>query len=314
MRTIDKISRAIAFYFSVLLFCVLLPIILSYALGYKIDYRHLKVYKTGILYISSRPSGASIFINGEIHPSLTPAQIEELKPGTYKVEAQKDGFYPWEKEMVVRPNMVTKADRIVLFPIAQEMKTISRGEIRDFMISDNGFIYYMKRSGLFRSDMDGGDLRRLSAYGEWPGDIMGKRFSADGNKILFFTRHKLNVLHLEPDAVKVDEVFTSHDPIIDAFWYPSAGYMIVVTQRDIMAVELSDSEKRNAVSLYKFNSRPTGVIYDDNKGSLYFIDTRIGIGSKSMSYLFSLDLKQKFFAGLMQLLIKKEQDAGYEKR
>ncbi len=314
MRRVDKIRRAMAFYFAVLLFCILLPVILSYALGYKIDYRHFKIYKTGILYISSRPVGASICINGKMCQSLTPAQIEELKPGDYKVEVRKDGFYPWEREMVVRPNMVTKADRIVLFPITQEMKAISRGGIRDFTAYGNSFIYYMKSSGLFRSDMDGGDMKRLSSYSDWPYDIIGKRFSVDGNELLFFTTYKLSMLHLQPGAIKVDEVFTSQDPIIDAFWYPSAGYIIVVTHRDIMVVELSDFERRNAVSLYKFNSRPRSVSYDDNKGSLYFIDTRIGEDSKNSNFLYRLDLKQKLFTGLMQLLIKKEPDAGYEKR
>jgi len=314
MRPIDKIGRAIAFYFSVALFCVLLPVILSYALGYQIDYHNFKIYKTGILYIASRPAGASIYLNGAMRQDLTPAQIEELKPGYYKIEVRKDGFYPWEKDMVVKPNMVTKADRIILFPITREMKTVSHTGIRDFLVSNKNYIYYMKKSGIFRSDMDGGNMKRLSVYGNWPDGVIGKKFSSDGNELLFFSPATLGVVHLQQDLAKVDEVFTGDGLIIDAFWYPGAGYIIVVTNKDIKVVELSGAGTRNIVSLYKFNSKPQNVSYDDNNGSLYFIDTRIGADSKESNYLYRLDLKQKFFDSIMQRLLKKEQDAGYEKR
>lgn len=313
MRPIDKIGRAIAFYFSVALFCVLLPVILSYALGYQIDYRNFRIYKTGIIYIASRPAGASIYLNGVMRQDLTPAQIENLRPGSYKIEVRKDGFYPWEKDMAVRANMVTKADRIILFPVTQEMKTVSRAGIHDFFVSNKNCIYYMKKSGFFRSDMDGSNMKRLSAYGDWPEGIIGKKFSADGNDLLFFSPGALGVIHLRQDAAKVDEVYTGDSLIIDAFWYPGPGYIIVVTHKDIKVVELSGSGTRNIVSLYKFNSRPQTVSYDENSGSLYFIDTRIGVGSRESNYLYRIDFKEKFFDSIIQRLLKIEQDTLYEK-
>lgn len=314
VRRIDKIRRAIAFYFSAALFCVLLPVILSYALGYKIDYRNLKIYKTGILYIASRPAGATIYLNGVMYQYATPAQIEELKPGSYKIEVRRDGFYPWERDMVVKPNMVTKADRIVLFPVTQEMKTISRDGICDFIVSGKNSVYYMKRSGLFSSDLDGGDMKRLSPYGNWPDGIIGRKFSSDGDKFLFFNQSILGVVQLQPLPIKVYEVFTGQNPIVDAFWYPGTGYIIVITDKDIKVVELSGSVTRNIVSLYKFNSKPRSISYDENNGSLYFIDTHVGADSKESNYLYRLDLKQRFFNNIMQLLLGKEPDAGYEKR
>ena len=63
MKNSDKLKRAIAFYISILLFFVTLPILLSYALGYRVDYMAFKAYKTGIIFINSKPSGAAISIN-----------------------------------------------------------------------------------------------------------------------------------------------------------------------------------------------------------------------------------------------------------
>ncbi len=172
MKKSDRIKRVVAFYFSITLFLILLPIILSYSLGYHIDFNAFKIYKTGLIYISSHPSGALIYVNGKLHQDLTPAQIEELKPGTYRITVKREGFYPWEGDLVVRPNMVTKADRIVLFPIAKEMKSIIEHEVSNFAISDKKNVYYMTTTGLFRSNIDGSSLRKLAPYSNWPKKII----------------------------------------------------------------------------------------------------------------------------------------------
>src|SRR3989338_4385141 len=110
---------------------------------------------TCIIYVKSNPSGASIYINEKVHPDITPARIEELKPGTYTIEVRRDGFYPWQKDLVVRPNMVTRADDIVLFHIPQEIDRIIDRQIENFTVSDKHAIYYFTKGGLYRSNMDG---------------------------------------------------------------------------------------------------------------------------------------------------------------
>ena len=322
MKISDKIKRLIAFYFSVALFCTLLPIILSYSLGYQIDYSAFKIYKTGILYINSKPSGASLYVNGRRHKDLTPTQIEELKPGTYRIEVRREGFYPWERDLVVRPNMATKADRIVLFPIAKELEKIGAPDTKDFVISDKGQIYYFSKAGLFRSALDGTGLKRLTLYSDWPDRITGRKISPDGGKLIYFNEHAVSVVYLDPEPstgkdkedVKVEEVIKSADPIIDVFWYSASDHLLVVTANDIKAVELRGEGMRNIVALYKFNTRPQSLYYDDDNDSLYFTDTRGSSAPGEVSYLYRLDLRQKFFDQLMQLLLKKEPVEGYEKR
>ena len=322
MKNSDKLKRAIAFYFSVLFFFVTLPILLSYALGYHIDYMALKAYKTGIIFINSKPSGASIYINDKLHNEVTPAQIEELKPGAYKVRVSKDGFYPWEEELAVRPNMVTKAESIVLFPIMQEMNKINNLPLSDFTVSDRGPIYYFTDSGLYRSDNDGANMKKLSSYSGWPRNIIKKKFSPDGDKILCFNQKEMVITYLNLDrelaksgeSARVENILASEDPIVDAFWYTGSGYIIVVTERYINVVELRGGGKRNTATLYKFGASPHTVFYDQNNGSLYFTDKGKNNFSKDGSYLYRLDLRQKFFDYLMQLLLKKDAETVNEKR
>ena len=315
MKNSDKLKRALAFYASVLSFFVILPVLLSYSLGYRIDYRAMKVYKTGIIFINSKPNGASIYINDKLFDGVTPAQIEELKPGSYKVKVRREGFYPWEEELVVRPNMVTKAESIILFPVMQEMNKIIDQPILDFAVSEKGYNYYFAGSGLYRSDNDGANIRKLSSYSDWPGKIVRKRFSPDGDKILCFNEKEIKVIYLnidkdrtkEGESARVENILTAEEPIVDVFWYTGSGYIIVVTEKYINVVELRGGGRRNIATLYKFNTEPRTVSYDPNNGSLYFMDRGKGSFSKDGDYLYRLDLRQKFFDYLMQILLKREE-------
>ncbi len=314
------IKRWIVFYLSLALFFLLLPIILSYSLGYKIDYNRLKIYKTGIIYLKSQPSGASVYMNGTISSALTPARIEELKPGEYNIEVRKEGFYPWQKILIVRPNMVTKAEEIVLFPLSQDISRISDRDMLDFAVSDNNIIYYMSASGLFRINMDGTNIKRLSSYSAWPAKIKGKAFSPDGDKLLYFDDEHIWVIYLKQekpgegaDTARVEEVVKSPWPIAAAFWYSQSNYIVFVADKNINVVELSGQGVRNTVTLYKLISEPKELYYDLSVDSLYFTDTAERPGYKTGNYLRRLDLRQKFFDQLMHRL-KKELDIRYEKK
>ena len=322
MKSSDRIKRMVAFYFSVGLFCVTLPIVLSYALGYTIDYKEFCVYKTGIISINSQPAGASVYLNGKKITDSTPAQIEELRPGSYKIEVRRDGFYPWEKELDVLPGMVTKADRIVLFPVMRDMVRLGGKDAVDFAVSEAGQVYTMTTSGLYRSNIDGGSARRIALFSNWPRNIIGKRFSPDGKRFLFFNEYSIWVVSLDTDTAiarngvyaDVDEVVTSQEKIIDIFWYLSSGYIIIVTDKNVKVIELRTSGRPNIVTLYKFNTTPRGIYYDAEKASLYFIDTDKESEGNAGS-LYRLDLKQKFFDQLMQLLqLRRDTETKYEKK
>jgi len=322
MTTGERMVRAFAFYLSAALFLVILPIMLSYALGYKIDFRAFKIYQTGIMYIASSPSGASIYINGRKRTDLTPARIEELRPGTYKVKVRREGFYPWEKEIVVQPNMVTKADHIVLFPVMQEMKRIARYPVTEFAVSEKNYIYHMTDYGLFRSNLDGTDLRKISSYKDWPRKIAGKKFSSGSDRFLYFTDKDIFVVYLNLDkavteggaTARVDAVLTAEFPIIDVFWYSDPSYIIAVTEKAINVVELRGEGARNIMQLYRFNARPQDLYYDNSNDSLYFTDVRKEAGLKEGHYLYRLDLRKSFFGNLMGIFSGKREEAAVNGR
>lgn len=320
MKRTDAIMRAIAFYVSVAVFFILLPIVISYSLGFKIDYSEFKIYKTGIIYLRSDPAGARVYINGKLHKDITPTQIDELKPGHYKLSVVRDGFYTWEGEVRVHPNMATKVDSIVLFPVIEKMERISARNVNDFIISGRGLIYFMTPTGLCRSAMDGTGERYISSFSEWPDEIRGKLFSPDEEKFLIFNKRSIWVadvnidrrLTLDGGTAIVFRVVESDVPIREAFWHSSSGYIIYLSGHDLNAVEVSGKGGRNVVTLYKFNSHPGTVRYDSVSDSIYFTDTE-PMSHDGKRYLYRLDLRQKFFAQILRRL-QKEFNIEYEKR
>ena len=318
MNRTDTIIRYVGFSISLVLYIVLLPIILSYSLGYHIDFGKLNIYKTGILSLRSNPSGSSLYINGRLSAELTPARIEELKPGKYFIEVKREGFYPWQKEVTIRPNMVTRAENIVLFPVSQEVEKISDREASNFIVTDDRRqIYQMTKSGLYRSGLDGSNPKLLTSYSEWPDRILGKGFSLDGKKILFFNENGIWVIYLNPydrplsakETARVEQVYVSQGLVRNAFWHSESNHIIFICDKDINVLESGRGEEKNPVTLYKCEAPPAGVYYDAYSDSLYFDDSRDG-GKKG---LYRLDLREKTFDKFMQR-VRKEFDIIYEQK
>ena len=316
MRKGDKIIRYIAFYLALALYIILLPIMLSYSLGYHIDFHKFKIYKTGILALKSEPAGASIYINSKPYRDITPARIEELKPGTYTVEVRIEGFYPWQKELTIRPNMVTLAEHIVLFPVLQDILEVSALDTKNFfMPEDRSAVYYMARDGFYKTNSDGSNTKKLSSYSSWPAVIKEKKFSPDEKKVVYFNDKNIWVIYLngtengkkDPQAV-IENVFEGYGPITDVFWYSQSNHLVFIDGREINVVELGREGEESVVTLHKCRRPPQGVFYDEYNDSLYFCDSG-GDGNR----LYRIDLREQFYDKLMER-VKKEFDVIYEKK
>src|ERR1700730_9530403 len=90
------------------------------AKGYRFDKTTGTIKGTGIISVSSTPSGAVIYLNGTLQtPSGRP--FNDLDPVTSLLKVSKDGFSPWEKDVTVEAEKVTLLD-VTLFPSAPDLK------------------------------------------------------------------------------------------------------------------------------------------------------------------------------------------------
>ena len=59
----------------------------------------------GTMVVSSIPSGATVFLDGEEHEELTPTAINEVPVGKqYEIRVKKEGFQPWVDTVEAKPN------------------------------------------------------------------------------------------------------------------------------------------------------------------------------------------------------------------
>jgi len=109
-----------------ILVCLLLgtALVVLYAKGYRFNILQgqPKISKTGLLVATSTPNGASV----DVDHNLTTAtdNTVDLLPGKYTISIHKDGYFPWEKDVTITKELVTKADAL-LYPVAPKLESIT---------------------------------------------------------------------------------------------------------------------------------------------------------------------------------------------
>lgn len=98
--------------------------VILYGMGYRFGLENGKVglTGTGLLVTTSQPDGAEVFING--HLTTATNNTINLFPGEYTVKISKEGYFPWEKKIIITKEEVSKADAL-LFPQAPKLDSIT---------------------------------------------------------------------------------------------------------------------------------------------------------------------------------------------
>jgi len=146
----NPFKRKFLFFSLFLLFLIAAPLIILYSLGYRLDLKNKKITQTGGIFVKTIPPSAQIFLNGKLSKKTDflfgSAVIKNLLPRTYKVRVEKDGFFPWEKELEVKEKEVTKTKTIVLFPKNINFQLIS-DQAEKILPNSKGFLILEKAEG-----------------------------------------------------------------------------------------------------------------------------------------------------------------------
>lgn len=102
---------------------ILTTIILLYqAYGFGVD-KNGKVIQNGLVFISSTPSPAHIFINGKQNKDDTNVRLL-LSSGQYTLELHRDGYRNWKRAVTVEGGSVERFDYPFLFPSKLQPSTL----------------------------------------------------------------------------------------------------------------------------------------------------------------------------------------------
>lgn len=131
-----SLRRKILFYFFLMAFFIITPLVSMYAAGYTLT-SGLKIKKTGILTVKTDPKNALIYLNdveqtNELSSFLknekqylrTPLRLKNLTPGDYQVRIELENHWPWEKKLSINPGQSTFIEDVQLFKIAQPNQII----------------------------------------------------------------------------------------------------------------------------------------------------------------------------------------------
>lgn len=120
-------TRKFLFLFFVAAFFIITPLVILYAKGYQLSLDGRPLVKTGMLILDSEPAGAKIYLDGRPQKAfssrllpfgeelVTPAKLKGILPSEHLVRFELDGYWPWEKRLVVRGGESTYAEDVILF-------------------------------------------------------------------------------------------------------------------------------------------------------------------------------------------------------
>lgn len=113
--SMTRLKRRLIFYSLVLIFLLATPPTILFARGYSFNWQSKTLVQTGAFYLKSSPAQTNIIIDGK-DKKTTPRLISRLAPKSYLVSLEKNGFHSWQKDLEIKPQLVTEARNIILFP------------------------------------------------------------------------------------------------------------------------------------------------------------------------------------------------------
>lgn len=145
--------------------------VILFGKGYRFgfDQGNIKIKGTGLLVAKSTPDGAQVFVEDKLQTATN--NTINLAPGEYRVKIFKEGYFPWEKKIVIQAETVAKAEAL-LIPSAPKLESITdsgaTNPVIDPTLTKIAFevsSQAAKRNGIYVYDMTSHPLLTLQSAG-----------------------------------------------------------------------------------------------------------------------------------------------------
>lgn len=326
-------ERKLLFILAILLFIVISPVIILYALGYDFDFFTNKVIPTGGLYLNITPKGVKIFIDGKLEKENSPYTlgsgifIKDKMEKIYNLEIKKDNYYDWKKEAVVKSSLVTEFKYVLLIKknpelILTNFKNISEinnaekikkmekilgVKIKNFSIEDDNIFFLNDKSKLYQFEEKNSQLKLIEE------NIIS--FSRD-NQIIYFldkegglfvkeinSEEKQKIAAFKIDSNNQEEIEMKTSAGLLTINY--SGNLFLLNQENRQFEKIDEN-----VSDFQFDQRGAKILYlKENHLKnfnlkeiwVYYLESRvqplIEAKDKSLVYSTSTNIHSPFFAG-----------------
>lgn len=267
--------RHLSFWLFSSAFVILTPIIVYYSLGYKFDIRSKKFLKTGALSIKTFPRAITVYLDGDKMSELTPSTIRELMPRKYSLALEKEGFYPYNMEIEIKPSLVHNID-VFLIPKIKGIEKIKFDfNIYRFFLLRQIFtekILAFTDKGIYFLDTDFEGIKKISEQ------ILEEHVAnsieeviANNNKLIFWNKKNIWIVDISnenfPAANPASLVYTAERNIKDAFLGLRERYLIVNDGLKVVAVDMDNLGV--TFEIYTLNNPNSKIFYDARSETLY---------------------------------------------
>lgn len=174
-----KITRLIILLICAVLFLIIMPYILLYSLGYRLDFENRKIVTTGGIYVKALPQPVEVTIDSTINNKtglfFNAVFVQNLLPKQHSVLIKKEGYYDYQKNLPVKENEVTKLEHVILFKknIAFEVITdksqslFNQQSAEDKFVIKNNNLYYANipdNANLTQTQKNTAVIKNIIAY------------------------------------------------------------------------------------------------------------------------------------------------------
>ncbi len=327
--------RKIFFYIFAAIYLVVCPLLILRLMGFVYNPQRHQFVKTGIIYVSTNPPGAQVFINENLANETTPTMIRDLTPNDYKVILKLKGYQNWDNIIPVVARKATVLENILLTPPQWLIRPLSPIHFEHIQAvgDESALLMWNKQTikdlYLLRLNKASSEDNSVQIDSSLVSKLLPEEFIySEGQIINFFTVPKspffiIHILmetkdkYLWIDArdkqIHVEDIsdlipmepaklwWEANEEKIIYVYYPTQTNRIDIKAKaifpDIAAKEIPLS-KKSSFKLMNFK----GTIGDENKNSLLiFTPTKIGMwdnSQKSLRWLFQKghNISQAFWA------------------
>jgi len=91
-------------------------LIVARMLGFIINPQTLRLVKTGLVYVSTNPPDATVYIDGRMSHQKTPTILRDLPPGKHFIRIELSGYNDWERDIPIVGKKATILANTLLIP------------------------------------------------------------------------------------------------------------------------------------------------------------------------------------------------------
>lgn len=138
--------RKIIFWLFLVIYLIACPLLILHSLGYILNPIKHGLTQTGLVYLSTLPPGADVFLGKSHFANKTPASIHELQPGTYTIKLFLKGHKPWKHSVTIEAGKAQAFENILLLPLSLRIERASKEAFKTLLPLD-GTDFFLVATG-----------------------------------------------------------------------------------------------------------------------------------------------------------------------